>query len=598
MHENQKELAGSRFKAAKRNQTQLFLSYSRKDQEFVEKLDKALEGEGFLVSRDVSDILPTEEWQSRLGNLIGQSDTVVFALSESSVSSDVCRWEAAYAHKLKKRIAPIVIGKFSSESVPWEIARLNYIFFTDEADFQGSMRSLVTALQMNIEWIREHTWLGERARRWDTQGRHTSGLLLGRELIAAQRWMTAQPNDSPHPDELLTIYIAQSHKAAKLRLRLMWAIGISALGAACLIPAYFYPNESYLTLMKWPALYRVVQAEGSGIKLSPEVEEKAEHSIKQLSEELGRQFAEQRKVQDSSFTPWTVAQYSTALGLWEGSDAPFLESYFRSRVDDSCGCWRETPEKPPHIVATCWVLYSLAESKIPSPAAPLKFLLDMQAGTGWWSIYPSSADQQNASTCATAWAVIVLSAHKELVSDKALCNKLDAAVSAGAVWLRETRIKGRARWYDYPFGARKSDGISVSGLALHALHCALANQEVSDIDQLWLDNLPSKVTSASEFELTDAYIILRDGALDFDRTRNYKMQWALIATCDAFSNGTALQKASALTWFDLVLMQPFITDEALKRSWIGAELVLSLKRLHHLSNIDASAVPLPSHAVR
>src|SRR5882672_10733669 len=91
--------------------TKVFLSYSRKDREFVTRLAAALEARDDLqVFRDTEDILPTEEWRARLAKLIGEADTVVFCLSPDSATSEVCGWEIGHAEALNKRIAPIVIN--------------------------------------------------------------------------------------------------------------------------------------------------------------------------------------------------------------------------------------------------------------------------------------------------------------------------------------------------------------------------------------------------------------------------------------------------------------------------------------------------------
>ena len=152
--------------------TKVFISYSRKDRSAVARIAAALEAEdGIEVFRDTDDILPTEEWRGRLEQLIREADTVVFALSPHSATSEVCRWEVELAESLNKRIAPIVIKDVKPEDVPEALSKLNYIFFTNRREFDASIGNLIAALNTDIDWIREHTRLGELARRWDGQGR-------------------------------------------------------------------------------------------------------------------------------------------------------------------------------------------------------------------------------------------------------------------------------------------------------------------------------------------------------------------------------------------------------------------------------------------
>ena len=150
----------------------VFVSYSRSDAEFVGSIVEALSARDDIhVFRDTDDILPTEEWKKRLENLIGQADTVVFCLSPYSAESDVCRWEVEYAESLNKRIMPVVVERVEHDEVPEGLTKLNFIFFDSAEGFRMSLDSLVQSLHTDIGWIREHTRIGELARRWTQSGK-------------------------------------------------------------------------------------------------------------------------------------------------------------------------------------------------------------------------------------------------------------------------------------------------------------------------------------------------------------------------------------------------------------------------------------------
>ena len=59
----------------------VFISYSRADLDEAEKISAELTKRGHAVSRDLDDILPTEEWKGRLEKLIAEADVVVFLLN-------------------------------------------------------------------------------------------------------------------------------------------------------------------------------------------------------------------------------------------------------------------------------------------------------------------------------------------------------------------------------------------------------------------------------------------------------------------------------------------------------------------------------------
>jgi hypothetical protein len=86
----------------------IFISYSRHDLAFVDRLEPALVARGFAALIDRQQIYAFEDWWQRLQSLITQADTVVFTLSPDSAASEICQREIAYAASLNKRFAPIV----------------------------------------------------------------------------------------------------------------------------------------------------------------------------------------------------------------------------------------------------------------------------------------------------------------------------------------------------------------------------------------------------------------------------------------------------------------------------------------------------------
>src|ERR1700743_2418295 len=107
----------------------IFISYSRKDMAFVDRLETALKARGFDPLIDRSEIYAFEDWWKRIEALIGRADTVVFVLSPDAVASDVALKEVAYASSLNKRFAPVVCRRTDDGAVPDQLRRLNFVFF-------------------------------------------------------------------------------------------------------------------------------------------------------------------------------------------------------------------------------------------------------------------------------------------------------------------------------------------------------------------------------------------------------------------------------------------------------------------------------------
>jgi hypothetical protein len=128
----------------------IFISYSRRDLAFADRLDAALRERGFATLIDRADIHAFEDWEKRIKELIVAADTVVFVISPDAIASKVCADEIAFADQLSKRFAPIVLRRVDDEKIPAELARLNFIFFDDGDAFEQDTDRLAEALTSDI----------------------------------------------------------------------------------------------------------------------------------------------------------------------------------------------------------------------------------------------------------------------------------------------------------------------------------------------------------------------------------------------------------------------------------------------------------------
>ena len=195
----------------------VFISYSRKDLAFADRLGAELKASGFEPLIDRSDIYVFEDWWKRIQELIANADTIVFVISPDSVASDICQKEVAYAAELNKRIAPVLVRSTQDKAIPEGLARLNFLFFTEPGQFDTSLAQLTQALATDIGWIRRHTELGEQARRWQASRRRSGLLLRSPVLEEAEQWIASRPGNAPAPTEETQSFIAQSRRAATRR---------------------------------------------------------------------------------------------------------------------------------------------------------------------------------------------------------------------------------------------------------------------------------------------------------------------------------------------------------------------------------------------
>jgi TIR domain-containing protein len=161
----------------------VFISYSRRDSAaFADELLAGLEVAGFAPFLDRHDIAAGEDWEARLGGLIRQSDTVVFVVSPEAVKSERCTWEVDRTIELSKRLLPVSFKPVPEHDIPEKLSRLQFVRFNEGRGITRPLAELAEALRQDLDWIREHTRLGELATRWDGRGRPESLLLRGDDI--------------------------------------------------------------------------------------------------------------------------------------------------------------------------------------------------------------------------------------------------------------------------------------------------------------------------------------------------------------------------------------------------------------------------------
>jgi hypothetical protein len=193
----------------------VFVSYSRRDIDFADQLVAVLEAQGFAIAIDRKGIHGAENWEARLGQLILESDVVVFVLSPDSARSDICAWEVEEALRRGKRIIPVLCRSLEGAQPHVRLRDLNYIYLYADKDMPGSgfgtgLVRLVEALTIDIEWVREHTRLEGLAARWRAGNRHVDSLLRGSELAACKAWRDRRSANAPELTNLQRAFIGAS----------------------------------------------------------------------------------------------------------------------------------------------------------------------------------------------------------------------------------------------------------------------------------------------------------------------------------------------------------------------------------------------------
>jgi tetratricopeptide (TPR) repeat protein len=241
--------------------TDVFISYSRLDREFVGKLRDALAAVRQDVWIDWESIPPSQAWWGEIQKGIAKANNFVVILTPHAMESPICQMEIEHARTLGKRIIPVLHEDYEREaSIKSAEARLedpeldavrdlwgtrsphdlieandsvldqiNYFYFRAEDDFTARFDELFEIIHTDYEHKERHTTLQLRAEEWVRRNRDGSFLLLDAELAEAQEWLHSAPGKIPVPSPLHIDYIHSSEKRTRtLRYtRLLSVVGTS-----------------------------------------------------------------------------------------------------------------------------------------------------------------------------------------------------------------------------------------------------------------------------------------------------------------------------------------------------------------------------------
>jgi WD40 repeat protein len=231
------------------NISDVFISYSRRDEKFVKRLDASFKSKQMQIWVDYEDIAPSVDWWEEIKAGIEGSGSFIFIISPDSIASEVCRQEINAALENGKRFIPLLHRDINmhetNENLHPAVSSHNWLYFRETDDYEVSFEKLVETINTDFDYLRQHTRLLVLAREWEARGWDSSALLIGAELDEAAQWLAKAGNAKPAPTELHNRYIntSQSHRS---RQRWLWGLGTAVLiiFAALAIGLYFALGES------------------------------------------------------------------------------------------------------------------------------------------------------------------------------------------------------------------------------------------------------------------------------------------------------------------------------------------------------------------
>lgn len=218
---------------------EVFISYSRKNKGFVQKIVQAMYDSGRNnIWIDWEDIEYAEDWWQKIQAGIDSADNFIFILTPDSVQSEVCYKEVDHAVKAGKRIIPVehipITEKSDFEKMHPIISSHNWLPFKDGDNFQASMQLLFQTIDTDLVHVKLHTRFLVRAREWEMGDKNPSFLFRGDEIDGAEKWLAdADAQDkSPAPTLLHLDYIAASREQDLEEKRRIRNLRITSMVAA------------------------------------------------------------------------------------------------------------------------------------------------------------------------------------------------------------------------------------------------------------------------------------------------------------------------------------------------------------------------------
>ncbi len=224
----------------------VFLSYSRHDSEFVRRLTAALHERGKDVWVDVDGIRDAEVFPQALRRAVESSDAFVFVISPDSVRSTFCEEEIEHAAELNKRIVPLSLRPVDDGEIPEAVRFRNWIPASSDGDFDATIDRLLTALDTDLDWDRQHSRLTVKALEWEQSGQDRSFLLRGADLAAAEQWLAAGAGKDPGPTALESEYVLAARGASARRQRnlVVASLVVAAVSVALLVFALISRSDA------------------------------------------------------------------------------------------------------------------------------------------------------------------------------------------------------------------------------------------------------------------------------------------------------------------------------------------------------------------
>src|SRR6185437_6761648 len=123
----------------------VFLSYSRRDSDFVDRLESSLRQRGITTWKDRTEMPGGENWVKMIEEAVRACEMLLVVLSPNSTASTYVQREYIYAEQMQKFIIPI---QYQACDIPMQLVTLNFVDFS-MTPYDEALDTLVTAINQH-----------------------------------------------------------------------------------------------------------------------------------------------------------------------------------------------------------------------------------------------------------------------------------------------------------------------------------------------------------------------------------------------------------------------------------------------------------------
>lgn len=311
----------------------VFISYSRRNKEFVLKLHEGLVANGFETWVDWEDIPLGTDWWREIEEAIQQSDIFLAVLSRDSVASKYCADEIQVAIENNKRLIPVLLEEEGMiDRLRAELRAINFTYMRTDEEFQAMLPNLVATLNTDLDYVKTHTRLHNLSLEWERKHRSPSLMLRGEELESAENWLAHAGGKYPPPSSLQGELIHASRKDALRRQRLFMT-GVVAALIVVLVLAVF-SAFSYAQAEQSRRIAVTSQAEALAARDEAERNEALAESQRATAEAASTLAIEQQQIADERARAASTAE-AQALEQKERADRERGRAEFQREIAEA-----------------------------------------------------------------------------------------------------------------------------------------------------------------------------------------------------------------------------------------------------------------------